>query len=244
MRHKTSGDRSVLELEKGREARDRPPRVTPRVRCLLLGATLALPGCGRVDPPPPPIVPASAWGSQPQPIPAARRHDPVRITIHHAGVDWNVGDDPFRKLPALQRWGQRDRGWPDVPYHFLIAPDGRVFAGRSLDFEGETNTEYDVTGHALVQLWGNFEVQRVTQAQLASTARLCAWLCATHDIAPDSIATHRDWSKQTTCPGKDLYRYVAEGDVQAWVEALLDGGAPQIALREPLPDGPSGFVPK
>ena len=118
-----------------------------------------------------------------------------------------------------------------------------MFEGRALAFEGETNTEYDVHGHALVQLWGNFEVQRATLAQLESAARLCAWLCAEHAIAPQTIATHRDWSTQTNCPGRDLYRYVRTGDLRAWVEAILRGDEPDVCLRDTLAGGPTAFTP-
>jgi len=192
---------------------------------------------------PPVIVARAAWGSQPDPIPEQRRQTPVRITIHHAGVVWKPGDDPLRKLPALQAWGKRDKGWPDVPYHYLIAPDGRIFAGRPVAYEGETNTEYDVNGHVLVQLWGDFEVQRVTLAQLRVTVHLVAWVCRELDISPETIAGHRDWSRQTSCPGKDLYRYIARGDLRTWVQRMLRGEPPKVALRAQLPGGPVEFVP-
>ena len=74
--------------------------------------------------------------------------------------------------------------------------------------------------------------------QLQATARLCAWLCAwlcaAQEIDPQTIATHRDWSKQTSCPGRDLYRYVAKGDLRRWVEAILRGDEPGVALLPPL----------
>lgn len=219
-------------------------RVQYRHATVIFGC-FALVACAASAPvvEPPPIVQAAEWSSTPQAMPDSRRHDPVRITIHHAGVRWNEGDDPASKLRSLQSWGQRDKGWPDVPYHFLVAPDGRVFEGRSLAYEGETNTEYDVRGHALVQLWGNFEEQRVTLAQLESTAQLCAWLCREYAIDPATLASHRDWSTQTSCPGKDLYRYVSSGDLRDWVEEILRGEEPQVRLREPLDGGPVEFVP-
>src|SRR5438876_3364600 len=74
----------------------------------------------------PPIVTREEWGSQPQPIPDSRRHTPKFITIHHAGVDWKAGRDPVAFVRTMQQWGQREKGWPDLAYHFLIAPDGRI----------------------------------------------------------------------------------------------------------------------
>lgn len=208
---------------------------------LVLAACQLTPQRERIEPPA--LIGGAAWQSMPDRIADAKRHTPRRITVHHAGVDWKRGEDPYRKIRALQRWGKRAKNWPDVPYHFLIAPDGRIFVGRDLAFAGETNTEYDVQDHALVQLWGNFETQRVRLAQLRSAVHLVAWLCATRGITPATIAGHRDWSKQTQCPGRDLYRYLESGAFRSWVEATLRGDAPEIAVGPALPGGPTVFVP-
>src|SRR5215216_3890704 len=90
----------------------------------------------------PEIVAGKEWGSKPLAIDASRKHVPKFITIHHAGVLWKAGDDPVKKLQGLQVYGQKEKGWPDVPYHFLIAPDGRIFEGRAAEYEPDTNTSY------------------------------------------------------------------------------------------------------
>ena len=180
---------------------------------------------------PPPMVSPEGWGSRPDPMPLARKHVPRQITIHHAGVTWKPDDDPFKKILGLQEWGRREKGWPDVPYHFLIAPDGRIFKGRNLAYEGETNTEYNTSGHALVQLWGNFEEQRVTTSQLRSAVHVAVWLCRNWNIKPTLIATHRDWSLLTVCPGEDLYRYFQDGSFRRWVREILDGETPDVRAQ-------------
>src|SRR4051795_8407041 len=78
----------------------------------------------------PAIVSAEEWGSKPEPIPAERKHVPKFITIHHAGVLYKAGTDPAKSVRDLQAYGQKEKHWPALPYHFLIAPDGRIFAGR------------------------------------------------------------------------------------------------------------------
>ena len=44
------------------------------------------------------------------------------ITLHHEGSAKPLlpEDDPVSGLRALQSWGERDRNWWDVPYHYLI----------------------------------------------------------------------------------------------------------------------------
>src|SRR4030095_15099118 len=91
------------------------------------------------------------------------------------------------------------------PYHFLIAPDGRIFEARSMEYEPESNTKYDLQGHIGIELMGNFETQRPSKAQVESCVKLAAWVCQEKKIDPTQIAGHKDRAKnQTVCPGKDF----------------------------------------
>ena len=190
----------------------------------------------------PEIVSAEAWGASPQPIPEERRHTPQFVTIHHAGTLWSAGGDAEAKARGLQAYGQNEKGWPDLPYHYLIAPDGTIYAGRPVEYEPETNTSYEVRGHIGIQLWGNFEEQRVSLPQLRSTAHLTAWLLQQHGLDPESVGGHLDRA-ETACPGKDLYRYLEDGTFGQWVAELRQGGSPEMALAPPLPDGPTEMIP-
>jgi hypothetical protein len=191
---------------------------------------------------PPKIIPATQWGSKPQPIPDARKQTPKFITIHHAGVVWKAGQDPAKFLRTLQAWGQKEKHWPDLPYHFLIAPDGRIFAGRPVEYEPETNTTYKTAGHIGVELFGNFEVQRPSQAQLESLVKLTAWLAQQYKIPLDNIAGHKDRA-ETACPGRDLYRYIKDGQLKTWIQTAMAGKTPQIDPGPPLDSGPTEEIP-
>ncbi|MBS2040289.1 N-acetylmuramoyl-L-alanine amidase [bacterium] len=163
------------------------------------------------------FVSRDQWGSQPQPMPEELRHSPQRVVLHHSGVLWKEGDDPYRKIRALQSWGQRDKGWPDLPYHFLIAPDGHIFEGRDLNYRPESNTQYDLDGVVNVELWGNFDEQPVTAPALQATVELLAWLRQVHGLR--ELSAHRLQAPgQTTCPGNDLMRYYESGQLQRQVQ--------------------------
>jgi hypothetical protein len=62
------------------------------------------------------------------------------------------------------------------------------------------------------------EVQKVTEPQLNSLIKTIAWASKKYNISPDSIASHRDYSSQTTCPGKNLYQYLQNGFVKTEVK--------------------------
>ncbi|AMV37810.1 peptidoglycan recognition family protein [Planctomyces sp. SH-PL62] len=220
----------------------RAPIVVTVLAGLILGADS--PGPKSTASPRPEIVSASEWGSKPQPIPESRKHTPKYVTLHHAGVIWTAKVSPDVFVRNMQSWGQREKGWPDLPYHFLIAPDGRIFEGRPLGFEPESNTKYPLQGNIGVEMMGSFEAQRPDPRQVASCVKLTAWLCDQYDIDLSRVRGHRDAaSGQTTCPGKDFERYLKDGQFPRWVRETLDGETPAIDLGPPLPDGPTDLIP-
>jgi len=166
------------------------------------------------------IIPRSEWKAvEPRPF---ARHVPVRITVHHEGTKLLPTDDAIRKIKGIQTWGMGpDRNWADVPYHYFIAPDGKIYQGRDVYTVGETNTEYNPSGHLLICCLGNYEQQEVPAEQLNSLIKMIAWSSLTYKIPVETLATHRDHSKQTTCPGKNLYQYFQNGYIKEEVRKLL-----------------------
>jgi hypothetical protein len=209
--------------------------------CLWFGSPVAARAQGAPKVPKPgQFVTREQWGSEPQPIPEQRKQTPKYITLHHAGVDYKPGTDPAKFVKNMQRWGQREKNWPDLAYHFLIAPDGRIFEARPMEYEPESNTKYPLQGHIGVEMMGNFETQRPSEQQLKSCVALVAWLCQEKGIAPNQIAGHKDRAVgQTSCPGKDFYRYLQSGEFVGWVKDTLAGKAPEVKSGPPLEGGPT-----
>lgn len=150
-------------------------------------------------------------------------HTIERLTVHHTAVrlaDNRVAPD---RLAAHQSFHQNDRGWPDLAYHFAIDGAGNVYEGRDPGFRGDTATSYDPTGHFLVVLEGNFDEQSLPSAQLEALVSVLGWAAGAFGAPPGTIAGHRDYAA-TSCPGAAVYRHLADGTVQAAVEALLAGG--------------------
>ena len=144
------------------------------------------------------------------------------ITLHHEGSakPLRPEDDPVAGLRALQSWGERDRNWWDVPYHYLIDLDGHVYEGRDWHYMGETNTTYDPSGHLLISILGNYNLQEPTQAQLDAIARVMAWAVKKFDVPLDSIRGHYQYA-ETDCPGKNLRKYLEDGTFRRMVEHLM-----------------------
>lgn len=149
-------------------------------------------------------------------------HRITHVTLHHEGSAQPLRptDDPAAKLRALQAWGARDRNWWDVPYHYLLDLDGRVFEGRDWRYIGETNTSYDPSGHFLISVLGNYDRQEPTPAQLNAIADLMAWALTEFDLPPDRIGGHYEYA-DTGCPGRYLKRYLEDGTFRRMVSERL-----------------------
>jgi hypothetical protein len=195
-------------------------------RALVTLLLLALAGCASAPTPPPTlrIVSVAQWGGTPisaEQRAKAKPHEPKFITLHHGGVAFLRDKNPAQYLRNLQTWSRNTRGWSDIPYHYLIDLDGRVYEGRDVLLAGDTNTEYDPTGHALIVVLGNFEEVEPNAAQLESITSTMVMLAKRFNIAPDKIAGHKDYSAQTACPGKSLYPYLQSGYFQREVQRRI-----------------------
>ncbi len=150
-------------------------------------------------------------------------HRVTHVTLHHTGSaePLRPQDDPVAKLRGLQSWGAAERNWWDVPYHFLMDLDGRVYEGRDWRYTGETNTTYDPGGHFLISIIGNYERQEPTPAQLTAIADLMAWALKEFDLPLDRIGGHYDYAT-TGCPGQHLRRHLEDGTLRRMVAERLD----------------------
>ena len=150
-------------------------------------------------------------------------HRITHVTLHHTGSPQPLRpeEDPVARLRGLQSWGATARNWWDVPYHFLLDLDGRIYEGRDFRYMGETNTTYDPRGHFLISVMGNYERQEPTAAQLEAIADLMAWALEKFELPLDRIGGHYHYA-ETGCPGRYLRRYLEDGTLRRMVEARLE----------------------
>lgn len=149
-------------------------------------------------------------------------HRITHVTLHHTGdrEPLHPHDDPVRKLRGLQSWGAAERNWWDVPYHYLLDLEGRIYEGRDWRYMGETNTTYDPGGHFLISVIGNYERQEPTPAQLAAIADLMAWALNEFSLPLERIGGHYNYAT-TGCPGTHLRKYLENGTFRQMVAARL-----------------------
>lgn len=164
------------------------------------------------------IMSREEWNAQPA-REGVKWHIPKYITIHHTGTNQNPDRSTEEKLQALQKFSYTEgvlgdgvtpkKPWPDVPYHYYIAVDGTVAEGREIQYEGDSNTDYDLTGHALIVVEGNFQKEKIKDIQYEKLEQLVIALAKKYKVPAEEITGHKDRA-ETTCPGEDLYKLLPQ----------------------------------
>ena len=131
-----------------------------------------------------------------------------RITIHHDAIpahSLRTQSDAIARLNSV-RQSHLKEGWADIGYHYVIDPQGRVWEGRPLTFQGahvKDNNEHNIG----VMCMGNFDQQRPTSNQIASLDGFVAVLMRRHRIPANRVYTHQE-IMATRCPGRNLQNYM------------------------------------
>jgi N-acetylmuramoyl-L-alanine amidase-like protein len=159
----------------------------------------------------PSILSREAWGAKP-PIKEMKTQTPTRLTIHHTASLGKPRLSLQQKLRDLQAFSQSEskladgrikQAWADIPYHYYIATNGDIGQAREVKYVGDTNTDYDPSGHIAIVVEGNFEIETPTPAQIDSLVSLLAMLSQQYRIGLDKIGAHKQFA-QTLCPGRNL----------------------------------------
>jgi hypothetical protein len=201
-----------------------------------------------------PVLPRAAWGADER-----RRFSdgeerwppayatPEALVVHHTRTV-NEDPSPAATMRAIYAFHADVRGWGDIGYHYVVGPDGRVFAGR---WDG--GRPGVVAGHALghntgtegIAVLGNFEEEAPTPEAWRGLVALLGWRCRALGVDPSgrsgplgpsgarrsfpTILGHGD-CRPTTCPGARLAAELPRlrEEVAAVVAAA---GPPRVSRR-------------
>jgi serine/threonine protein kinase len=156
------------------------------------------------------------WTDKPE---IRTRMDPMgacrRITLHHSAILHRSNDleASIHAIQAVQRLHIQQNGLGDIGYHFVIDTSGRIFEGRSLQFQGAHAKGENNKNNVGVCLLGNFTRgdggQAPTAAQMASTQELLDALRNRYGISRDQCMAHSDFVS-TECPGPYLIEWLQQ----------------------------------
>lgn len=183
----------------------------------------------------PPVLSRAQWGANP-PKESYDLHEPEAIVVHHSW--WPTTGDYSRRggaetIAAIQTFHQRDRGWNDVGYHYLIGPEGLIFQGRPADVVGAHAVPN--TGKVGICMVGNFdplpEGDPLSKESQDSLRELVVYLADRYDISSNELYGHRNFSSKT-CPGDQVYHGLKDLRRAIWEELGTTGIESTNLLRE------------
>lgn len=157
------------------------------------------------------------WGAN-KVVLELKPHKITTITVHHTGVKQDKARAFFSKLRGLQAWSQREDElaggkkkpqWADIPYHYYIDWQGGIAECRPINLPGDTNTSYDVRGHALVVVEGTFPDDEFNADQQKSLMATVLWLSDKYHVPAEKIKGHMDYAPgETDCPGTSIMEFL------------------------------------
>lgn len=130
-----------------------------------------------------------------------------RITIHHTATPQSK--NARLSLQGIQRYHQMEKGWADIAYHYLIAPNGKIYAGRNALYQGDSSTDYVLDNNLMIALVGNFEQAPPTAAALLALKNLVVDQLLKYKLRPEAVYTHGEQA-DTLCPGRYLKDWYVE----------------------------------
>lgn len=141
---------------------------------------------------------------------------PLTMTVlHHSSTPAAAykGIDTVKQFSTYHR---NSNGWKAIGYHWIIGPDGKIFAGRKM---GEIGAHAGPKGNPRsvgVCMVGNFQSKdKPTAAQKRAFAALHSALRKKfYASGRSTLRFHRDFMN-TDCPGK-----LTKDEVWTWVDAF------------------------
>ncbi|CAF0949690.1 unnamed protein product [Adineta ricciae] len=153
-----------------------------------------------------PFVSRDGWGARPPTSITNLTSKPFSFyVIHHTYQPPNCYDDVscIERVKWIQDFHQKDRGWVDIGYHFLVGENGKVYEGRGWNRQGAHAPGWnnDAFGICII---GDFSTAAPNQAALSAVK---LWIdCGIelgHVKKEHFIITHRQSQRPgyTECPG-------------------------------------------
>ncbi|MEQ9442348.1 MAG: N-acetylmuramoyl-L-alanine amidase [Cyclobacteriaceae bacterium] len=202
----------------------------------------------------PTYIPQDEWRAGLPPPDYRRSTTRVEHVIIHHSATYNTLTDYENVVRNIYLFHTQDRGWSDIGYNFLVAPDGTLFEGRSAG--GQNVVPDNIQGAHFcgrnsgtmgVCLLGDYNTAEPSDTALATIIKVTSWKLDKEQLNPlgitphpanselGVIAGHRDGCA-TECPGENLYARLEEVRIET-EESIAQGcqDTPQAFNAYPVP---------
>ena len=137
------------------------------------------------------------------------------ICLHTSATSstWWLGKTVIQMRDEIRIWHTRDRGWRDIGYHFVVAPDGSIAEGRKMNVIG-AGVEGRNRGVIHICMVPLRDVTKISQfedwyspAQFKAVRKLIGEIRAKTDVR--EVTGHNQYANKL-CPGFKV-------DSKAWL---------------------------
>jgi len=135
---------------------------------------------------------------KPKHVTVASWKDGVDVFVHHTADPGPRRKDVRKYLRQIQSFHMNTRGWSDIAYSYLIAPDGSVWEGRGFNVVGAHTEGHNTKGIGICFM-GTFTTKAPTPAAQAAFTQLHKYL-AKKGARIRGTYGHGD-VYPTSCPG-------------------------------------------
>ncbi|MBX9735553.1 MAG: peptidoglycan recognition protein family protein [Phycisphaerales bacterium] len=172
----------------------------------------------------PNVISRSAWTraglSRPRDVFALGRVS--RITVHHDGMNPFTStsqNESARRLELIRQSHVNKRGWADIGYHYILDPAGRVWQGRSVQYQG-AHVQDQNENNLGIMCMGNYDRQSPTPAMLTSLMRFVGSQMKLYGVPTNRVYTHQEINP-TECPGRSIQAAMRAGRSRNGALALV-----------------------
>jgi N-acetyl-anhydromuramyl-L-alanine amidase AmpD len=151
---------------------------------------------------------------------------PEYIVVHHTGgTSANPRADTSHHTFEIVDAYHKSLKWEGFGYHYFIAKDGGLRAGRAENYQGAHVKTMNARSLGIC-LAGNFDVTLPTEKQIASLTGLLKGILGRYNIPRENIVPHRHFTAKS-CYGGNLpddwaAKLISEDTRKAQVLAALD----------------------
>ena len=174
------------------------------------------------------IVSRAEWGAAPARSSTPLQADRVSMLVLHHTTGTYAGPQTVRNIQAFHQGPTR--GWADVGYNFLVAPDGTIFEGRGWGLVGAHARDRNSVSVGVAFI-GDGRREVPVEAQ-----RSIVWLAEEADRRFGRLRRvgHRDVGS-TICPGDALHSWWMSGAFLPAAAPTTDESAPEPARASEPP---------
>jgi N-acetyl-anhydromuramyl-L-alanine amidase AmpD len=123
------------------------------------------------------------------------------LIVHHTATSRDR-----TTVDGVRRFHVEGRGWEDIGYHYFIAADGTLHAGRAENLRGAHCRADGMNARSLgICIAGHFDIEAPTIEQLMTSTAVLRALMRKYAVPAERVLGHGEVEgAETSCPGNAI----------------------------------------